>query len=78
MTLCFQLFLIYFITDKSLIHLPLQHHLLLDDNKYPHIVFVDKGDKINNHNETSTVAEAIKDELEGTITLMWFLYDIFV
>ncbi|RRT67653.1 hypothetical protein BHE74_00013048 [Ensete ventricosum] len=52
--------------------------LTTDDNKYPHIVFVDKGDKINNHNEASTVAEAIKDELEGTITFMWFLYDIFV
>ncbi|URE41411.1 Putative serine esterase (DUF676) [Musa troglodytarum] len=43
------------------------------DNKYPHIVFVDKGDKINNHNETFTVAEATKDELEGTITFMWFM-----
>ncbi|THU47138.1 hypothetical protein C4D60_Mb09t12390 [Musa balbisiana] len=58
-----------------------KHHLLLDDNKYPHIVFVDKGDKINNHNETSTVAEAIKDELEeemirGLTQVSWERVDV--
>nr|XP_009417471.1 PREDICTED: uncharacterized protein LOC103997867 isoform X1 [Musa acuminata subsp. malaccensis]XP_009417472.1 PREDICTED: uncharacterized protein LOC103997867 isoform X1 [Musa acuminata subsp. malaccensis] len=58
-----------------------KHHLLLDDNKYPHIVFVDKGDKINNLNETSTVAEAIKDELEekmirGLTQVSWERVDV--
>ncbi|URE07089.1 Putative serine esterase (DUF676) [Musa troglodytarum] len=41
-----------------------KHHLLVHDEKYPHVVYVDKGYRINNHNEVSTVAEAPKDELE--------------
>ncbi|CAL9158999.1 unnamed protein product [Musa hybrid cultivar] len=41
-----------------------KHHLLVHDKKYPHVVYVDKGERINNHNEVSTVAEAPKDELE--------------
>ncbi|KAG6516109.1 hypothetical protein ZIOFF_026557 [Zingiber officinale] len=38
------------------------HHLLVGDKNYPHIVYVDKGDKINTHNEMPI--EAPKDELE--------------
>ncbi|CAL9136130.1 unnamed protein product [Musa textilis] len=58
-----------------------KHHLLVGDNKYPHIVFVDKGDKINNHNETFTVAEATKDELEeemirGLTQVSWERVDV--
>lgn len=40
-----------------------QHHLLVVDKNYPHIVYVDKGDKISTHTEMPI--EAPKDELEG-------------
>ncbi|XP_042378834.1 putative lipase C4A8.10 isoform X1 [Zingiber officinale] len=56
-----------------------KHHLLVGDKNYPHIVYVDKGDKINTHNEMPI--EAPKDELEeemirGLAQVPWERVDV--
>jgi len=42
-----------------------QYHLLVTDEKYPHIVYVDNGNKDNIHKEASTDVEIKKYDLEG-------------
>ncbi|KAG1326521.1 putative lipase ROG1 [Cocos nucifera] len=41
------------------------HHLLVEDEKYPHIVFVDKGNVEIRHNEVLVDCEAQTYDLEG-------------
>ena len=45
----------------------LQYHLLVTDEKYPHIVSVDNGNKDDTHKEASTDVEIIKYDLEGLL-----------
>lgn len=48
-----------------MLFLSLQYHHLVADEKYPHIVYVDKGENGSVQEETSLDAETIKYDLEG-------------
>ncbi|XP_010914117.1 uncharacterized protein [Elaeis guineensis] len=58
-----------------------KHHLLVEDDKYPHVVFVDKGNVVIKHNKVLVDREAQKYDLEeemirGLTQVPWERVDV--